>query len=163
MNKDILVKLALVRYVLMPRQLLAFDEAYGKDSYEFNNFFLANKDNSITVASQFLNQIETKGIALIYEGKCRDILEFVVSLPFVDTSSFSDLNSYNPFDDFEAQDVDGYFIGDHFPNELDEEEDDASIFYSDSPEKYYRWYNEKKDKSLVGLLSLYIALLKELS
>lgn len=163
MNENILVKLALVRYVLIPCQFLDFDYAYTKDCYEFDKYYLSNKASSLASTSEFLRKVESGSIGSSYKEKCQNILDFVSSLPFFDSSSFTDLNNYNPFDDFGNRELDSYFLGQHFPEELDAEYDEASLFYADSPEKYYQWYSELEDKTLLGLLRLYLSLLQELS
>ena len=69
---------------------------------------------------------------------------------------------YNPFDDFESEEVDEYLAGDHIPDTFEPGEDEASIFYADLPDDFYRWYNRLEDKSLISLLCVYKSLINEL-
>ena len=164
MNKHSLIKLALIRYALLPRQLLGFDEGYCKDSHEFNVYFSSQAETtaSLTATYEFLAHLGTDIENIGYQEKCQLILSFVGRLPFLDRSSFVSLDDYNPFDDFDCEDVNDYLIGKHIPAGFESEEDEASIFYADSPDDYYRWYNQLEDKSLTGLLYVYASLIKEL-
>lgn len=164
MFRDYLVKFAIIRYVLIPKQLLSFDEAYTKDSYEFKNWFLSkNSEYSIIKCEKFLEFFtDLRDLGLNYFEKCKRIVAFLESMPFIDCSSFGDLNSYNPFDDFEELEVDNYLLGQHIPIELDSESDEASIFYAENPEKYYDWYKNLTDKSFFGILHLYKNFLTEI-
>jgi hypothetical protein len=162
MNEDILVKLTLVRYALLPRQLLAFDEAYGKDCHEFRSYFFTNSDSCLKAAQQFLEKIESGTVGETYIDKCVSVVAFARSLPFVDSSSFVDLSVYNPFDDFESYELECYLLGQHIPEEYEVEEDEASIFYSSSPELFYDWYKHLENKTLTGLLRSYIELLQKI-
>jgi len=164
MNKNSLIKLALIRYALLPKQLLAFDEGYCKDSHEFNIYFSSQvqKTVSLAAACEFVTQISPSIGDISYQAKCQTILNFIDSLPFLDTSSFTPLDDYNPFDDFESEEVDEYLAGGHIPDTFELGEDEASIFYADLPDDFYRWYNQLEDKSLISLLYVYKFLINEL-
>ena len=93
MNKNSLVKLALIRYALLPRQLLAFDEGYCKDSHDFNMYFSSQVQKAVSLAAacEFVAQISPSIGDISYQAKCQTILKYIDSLPFLDASSFTSL------------------------------------------------------------------------
>lgn len=159
MTEENLTKIILLRYALLPRQLLSFDEAYTKDLYDFNTAYSDNKTEIIQSAKSFCYFLQDKPNEKSYLQQCTAIINFVSTFPFLDVSDFSDFNKYNPFDDFDKTEVQSYFNGFHCPSSLDSENDDASIFYAPGQEKCYKWYNNLKDKTTYGLLTKYLSLL----
>ncbi len=159
MSEDNLVKLAVVRYALLPRQLLSFDYAYAKDCYEFEKYFSTAIESCLTQAHVFLGKLESGIADASYVDKCESIVAFVRTLPFVDASEFTDLAEHNPFDDADGDELDSYLMGQHIPPQYAVNQDEASIFYAGSPKTYYEWYNDIEDKTLPGMLRLYIGLL----
>lgn len=148
--------LILLRYILLPRQLLSFDYAEDKDAYSFSEFYKENKEKSLLFVNEFLDFISSNNIGnCSFDELSYKLAQFMLSLPFLDYSEFQNLDSYNPFKDFQDEELYSYFTTtDHFPSQLDSHED-IHLGFVDDYERYYDWYNRIEDKSLVHLITLY--------
>lgn len=154
--------LILLRYILLPKQLLSFDYAEDRDAYSFSKFYKENKESSLLSVNEFLDFINGKNI-----GNCSfnelsfRLAQFMLSLPFLDYSEFQNLDLYNPFKDFQDEELYSYFTTtDHFPLQLNPNQN-IHLGFVDDYKKYYDWYNNIEDKSLIHLIVLYKEKLKK--
>lgn len=154
---DSVIKLIVLRYALIPKQLLAFEYGYSKDAKEFDDWFVAGASEVARAIRTFLTFLEERKVSTTYSDKTNAIIAFSETLPFM-ALQFSSLE-FDPFEDFLSEEVDEYLDGKHVPKFFDPEIDDCSIFYVENPEYYYAWYNEIPDKSLKNLLTMYADLL----
>jgi hypothetical protein len=163
---EIVPYLIVLRYALLPKQVLAFDYGADKDVYDYIQFYKENTPKVLEVARNFLGLITGKSdlTQKSFNELCDIVNPFLLSLPFLDYDELKNFEQYNPFKDFDEKELYNYFMTkEHFPNYLDPKVDEASISNIDRFNHYYNWYNNLENKSLKSLLTNYIKKIEELA
>lgn len=154
---DIYGKIAVVRYAILPKQVLAFDEAYQKDSYDYKQYFLAHSSlESFEKFRKWLTSGEVMNVE--YLEASHILLSWLKEIPFLDFGCMD----MNPFDDFEESELFSFLNGEHIPDKLDTDEIDEFMFSWRDLSAYVKWFNELENKALPSLLELYISLIDSL-
>lgn len=158
-KQDILAKLILIRYLIIPKQFIAYDLAEDNDLVCFETFYDSNIIHSLEAINIFIEQVSSK-LKREYNYLSGILLDFIVSLPFIDSEDFE---KNSPIDDDNATTLFSYFDeSGHFSSTtLNSQFDEANIRYIEDFKVYYKWLESKDFESLLQLLLEYKNLLME--
>ncbi|WP_431050329.1 hypothetical protein [Roseateles sp. L2-2] len=149
-----LLRLAVLRYALLPPVLMWRDHAGERDGVDLERAVRGGLPDRRTAAQRLCDFIDRDASSASTDDLRRSMIGFLRSVPLLDMDEVGDVADVAM--ELTDTEVMAFFDGSAVPTWLEPHNDEANLFYAGGVEVHYDWYNGIEDKSPLALVRLYL-------
>ena len=149
-----LLRLAVLRYALLPPVLMWRDHAGERDGVDLEHAVRDGLPDRRTAAQRLCDFVDLDASSASTDDLRRSMIGFLRSVPLLDMDEVGEVADVAT--ELTDAEVMAFFDGSAVPAWLDPRDDEANLFYAEGVEVHYDWYNRIEDKSPLTLVRLYL-------